>query len=223
MWIRRPVPGFPGYYVGNDGSMWSMWKLRHRPGKGRTGNEVYLSETLRQLKTKNSRGYRRVMLYKEGKPHEFGVHRLVLLVFVGACPEGKECCHKDGNPSNNHVSNLYWGTKSENTQDQIRHGTFQKIIEGSRKFHTGRKVTDEVKARISAAHKGKPKTQEHRDKVRANHWSKRPDAAEIAARAAAKNRGKKHSDEHKAKIAEGNRRRWAKWRKEQTETDDGSV
>lgn len=30
-------------------------------------------------------------------------------------PENKPCvCHKDNNPLNNHVDNLYWGTQAEN-------------------------------------------------------------------------------------------------------------
>jgi len=47
---------------------------------------------------------------------------MVLEAFVGPCPEGMECCHRDGNPANNHVGNLYWGTRSENLYDAVRHG-----------------------------------------------------------------------------------------------------
>lgn len=35
-------------------------------------------------------------------------------------PENKAyVCHKDNNPCNNHIDNLYWGTPSENTQQCI--------------------------------------------------------------------------------------------------------
>lgn len=34
-----------------------------------------------------------------------------------------ECCHDDGNPANNHLSNLKWGTKLDNADDKHRHGT----------------------------------------------------------------------------------------------------
>lgn len=51
------------------------------------------------------------------------VHRLVLEAFVGPCPEGHEVCHNDGDPTNNHVSNLRYGTVSDNRYDSVRHGT----------------------------------------------------------------------------------------------------
>lgn len=51
------------------------------------------------------------------------VHRLVLEAFVGPCPNGHECCHGDGDPSNNSLSNLRWDTSSANHYDMVRHGT----------------------------------------------------------------------------------------------------
>lgn len=51
------------------------------------------------------------------------VSRLVLMAFVGPCPAGKEACHKNGNPSDNRLSNLYWGTRTDNMADAKRHGT----------------------------------------------------------------------------------------------------
>ena len=50
-------------------------------------------------------------------------HRLVLDAFVGKCPDGMECCHNDGNPFNNHLSNLRWDTPKNNHADKIKHGT----------------------------------------------------------------------------------------------------
>lgn len=50
------------------------------------------------------------------------VHRLVLEAFCGRCPNGMECRHLDGDPSNNNISNLRWGTKKENVEDRRRHG-----------------------------------------------------------------------------------------------------
>lgn len=47
---------------------------------------------------------------------------LVLLAFVGPCPNGMECCHWDDDPSNNVLSNLRWGTKEDNARDAIRNG-----------------------------------------------------------------------------------------------------
>jgi hypothetical protein len=51
------------------------------------------------------------------------VHRLVLQAFVSECPEGMETRHLDGNPENNNLENLKWGTRLENANDRRKHGT----------------------------------------------------------------------------------------------------
>lgn len=51
------------------------------------------------------------------------VSHLVLTAFVGPRPEGKECCHWDGNPLNNSLENLRWDTHKSNMRDNIRIGT----------------------------------------------------------------------------------------------------
>lgn len=53
------------------------------------------------------------------------VHRLVLEAFVGPCPAGMECCHEDGDPGNNRLTNLRWDTHAGNMQDAVRHGTMR--------------------------------------------------------------------------------------------------
>jgi len=44
------------------------------------------------------------------------------MAFVGPCPEGMECRHLDGNPGNNNLENLAWGTREENMKDRVDHG-----------------------------------------------------------------------------------------------------
>ncbi len=49
------------------------------------------------------------------------VHRLVAEHFISPCPEpGMVVNHIDGNPFNNHVSNLEWVTVSENNKHYHR-------------------------------------------------------------------------------------------------------
>lgn len=100
----RPIPGAALNYEVSD------------HGRVRRGNRI--------LKTRSDDkwGYVRISLRMREGVRKMRVHRLVLMAFVGPCPDGRECCHKDGNPANNHVSNLYWGTKSDNIRDCIRHG-----------------------------------------------------------------------------------------------------
>lgn len=51
------------------------------------------------------------------------VHRLVALTYLGEPPIDKPLAlHKDGNKLNCDVSNLYWGNKSDNQLDTIKHG-----------------------------------------------------------------------------------------------------
>jgi len=63
-----------------------------------------------------------VILYCNGERHHRFVHRLVLESFVGPPPDGMVGLHRDDNPHNNHVSNLYWGTMRENALDRVRNG-----------------------------------------------------------------------------------------------------
>lgn len=103
----REIPGWPRYWVSNDGQI-----------VGRRG---------RLLKPSFSkRGYAFVSLPRNGafvnaQAIAVQVHKLVLLAFVGPKPEGMQCRHLDGNKVNNHISNLVWGTASENALDRIRH------------------------------------------------------------------------------------------------------
>ena len=78
-------------------------------------------------------GYIEYKLQTDGKAKGFPAHRLVLFAFVGPPPSDlHECAHWDGNPANNHVSNLRWATRSENAADRVRHGTHR---EGYKKFN----------------------------------------------------------------------------------------
>lgn len=77
----------------------------------------------RTLKEKNKKGRDvRVDLWKEGKPKTFLVHRLVAFAFIPTV-EGKESInHIDGDPRNNHVSNLEWCDHKENNNHAFNHG-----------------------------------------------------------------------------------------------------
>lgn len=67
-------------------------------------------------------GHLRVTIRREGRRMEAAVHRLVLEAFVGPCPPGMEALHRNGDPTDNRLENLRWGTRSENNLDRQRHG-----------------------------------------------------------------------------------------------------
>lgn len=52
------------------------------------------------------------------------VHKLVLQEFVGKRPDGLECCHNNGDPTDNRLSNIRWDTHRNNALDSKRHGSF---------------------------------------------------------------------------------------------------
>jgi excisionase family DNA binding protein len=73
--------------------------------------------------TVNEDGHVRVCLSAAGKHKSFYVHILVAGAFLGPCPEGQQVRHWDGNPRNNRLDNLLYGTPKENCEDRdIRHG-----------------------------------------------------------------------------------------------------
>lgn len=49
------------------------------------------------------------------------VHHLVMESHGKPRIDGLECRHMDGDPSNNNIENLEWGTRSENIMDFINH------------------------------------------------------------------------------------------------------
>ncbi len=49
-------------------------------------------------------------------------HVIVAETLIGPRPFGMQVCHNDGNPLNNHPSNLRWGTPKQNGEDKVRHG-----------------------------------------------------------------------------------------------------
>lgn len=113
----RPIEGFPGYRVGDDGSVWSCWK---RNGRNR---RLLCNEWVKMNPSPDGDGYLGVNLFRDGKPYRRKVHLLVLITFAGPRPDGLEACHNDGILSHCQLSNLRWDTHSSNIRDRLKHGT----------------------------------------------------------------------------------------------------
>lgn len=100
----REIPGSEGRYeVSDQGRVRS-----YRYHKQWHTEPLYLSTFVSNL------GYVYQRLYIAGTDKNHGVHRLVMLAFVG--PSELEVNHKDGNRQNNHISNLEYMTHRENTR-----------------------------------------------------------------------------------------------------------
>jgi hypothetical protein len=99
----RKVPGYPDYEVSNWGRIKSH---RQKPGilKHRYTHTGYDMAALHTV---------------DGMRCDVQVHRLVLMAFVGPCPEDMEACHNDGNTANNWIDNLRWDTHQSNMSERL--------------------------------------------------------------------------------------------------------
>lgn len=108
--IWKDIVGYIGsYMISNYGN------TKRLAGSYKCKNERILKPK------KNKSGHLRITLHKNDKPNYCYIHRLVLETFVGPCPIGMECRHLDGDPGNNKLENLKWGTRIENSQDSKDH------------------------------------------------------------------------------------------------------
>lgn len=123
-----PVVGYDGYEVSDLGQV-KTFKLR--PG------------IKAQMQTRS--GHLTVGLVdpQSNKIVTRLVHQLVLEAFVGPCPPGMVTLHGDGDPSNNGLGNLRYGTHQENSRDRESHG---RTARGEK--HGKAKLTDALAAQI---------------------------------------------------------------------------
>lgn len=110
----KPVVGFEGHYEVSD--------------KGRVRSLKSGTPQIRKL-TSTTKGYPQVKLCLDGEEHMCMVHHLVARAFLGDPPGpiglGGDCYevnHKDGDPTNNHVNNLEWCSRSENMKHGFEQG-----------------------------------------------------------------------------------------------------
>lgn len=114
LWL--PITDWSGYEVSDHG----RWRSVDRVIRTSRGERYCQGRILRQFV--DSKGYCYARARPHGKLVTRLIHALVLEAFVSPCPPGLECCHDDGNPGNNHVSNLRWDTHLANMADVRRHG-----------------------------------------------------------------------------------------------------
>jgi hypothetical protein len=98
---------YPGYLIGSHGEVMSTIKRQAR--------------ILSPIRLGNYVGYQ--MRDATGRLRKVYRHRIVAETFYGPCPSGMECRHLDGDPTNNDVLNLRWGTPRDNAADKAAHGT----------------------------------------------------------------------------------------------------
>lgn len=116
---------FPGYAVSYDYIRAYVWSCRRTvQQRGVVGSTSGIGDAWRERSpVPNTYGHHMVMLHRDRKQFTFLVHRLILEVFVGPCPQGMEARHGIAGKHCNLPSNLCWGTREENMADKLRDGT----------------------------------------------------------------------------------------------------
>jgi len=101
----KEIPGFSNYIINENGDIYS-----HISNK-------FLSQTI------FANGYKVVTIISDdGIKKKCSVHRLVAITFLPNENNFPVVLHKDNNKLNCHISNLKWGTYSENNSQAIRDG-----------------------------------------------------------------------------------------------------
>jgi hypothetical protein len=122
--IWKAIPGWENRYeVSNHGRVRSL--NRSTPSKNRHGQYCTRHYKGRVLVAGPGKlGYPVVTLSSGVKEQtRFAVHRLVAELFIGPPPPGTQVCHNNGDPLDNQVTNLRWGSAKENAADKMLHGT----------------------------------------------------------------------------------------------------
>lgn len=105
---RLPEP-YSDYAATRDGKIYSY----------KSGERVELSPW-----EHSSYGYLQIEINDDLKL----VHRLILRTFDRPPKDGEWARHLDGNPKNNAIDNLEWGTPTDNVRDKIKHGTSKRKL-----------------------------------------------------------------------------------------------
>lgn len=117
----RPVVGWAGFYEVSD--LGNVRTVAHVIERKNGRLYTVRSWSLRPHRFGHDRKHLAVSLARVGVIATRAVHQLVAEAFLGPRPAGQEVRHLDGNGLDNRRGNLAWGTRAENMQDSIRHGT----------------------------------------------------------------------------------------------------
>jgi hypothetical protein len=114
----RPVVGYEGFYEVSD-----LGRVRSLPHwrRSKANSRSFHAGRLLRLPIASG-GYPQAHLSMDGRTRCIHVHRLVAAAFIGGCPDGQLVRHLDGDPANNVLANLSYGTPHENQLDKVRHG-----------------------------------------------------------------------------------------------------
>ena len=140
--VWKDIPGYEGKYQASDKGRIRSLTRRVNIGGGRT--RLMRGRVLKPAASKKYDPHLSVVLGhgENGR----AVHVLVALAFLGPRPDGQDVRHLDGNPKNNRLDNLAYGTRAENIYDVTRIGKAWRKL-------TADDVND-IRSRIAHGEKG---------------------------------------------------------------------
>lgn len=122
----KDIKDFPAYRIDTNGDVWSCWKQKGISIKGKIGfqgTRSVLSTKWKKMRRDKATYYLSVELRKNKNSYKKNIHRLLAQMFIPNPKNKPLVCHKNGNPRDNRIENLYWGTVQENASDRAKHGT----------------------------------------------------------------------------------------------------
>jgi len=113
--LWKKITEFDTYSVSEEGKVWrDEHEMTYSNGRVRT-----MPEKEKQIQVRPKTGYNTVNLFKKQKYRQLYVHRLVAEAFIPNPDNLPQVNHKDGDKSNNHVSNLEWCSALHNMRHSV--------------------------------------------------------------------------------------------------------
>jgi len=112
--VWKDIPGYENYYkVSNTWKVFMKWKFKMNHSK-----KIYINPI--ELKISSNWKYKHCFVRLNWK--KFYIHRLVAQAFLWLEIEEKKLfvCHKDDNPKNNCVNNLFLWSCKDNHDDMVK-------------------------------------------------------------------------------------------------------
>ena len=120
--IWKDIPNYEGYQASNLGRIRTYNKVTY----GIYGERHWQNRILKYKSQKDYKTGYRVTLWRDGKPKDFLVARLVATTFLkNLIDTDMTVNHKDGNRLNNKVENLEWLSRADNIRYGFENGQYK--------------------------------------------------------------------------------------------------
>jgi len=174
---QKYCPSYWGYSVTEDGRVFTH-RRRFGLGQGNGGGVVVDWSYQRELKPSEGHGgYLYVSISTTRGQRSIPLHGLLTDAFIGLRPKGKQVRHLNGNPQDNRLANLVYGTNKDNASDRMRCGKhtigeshgMAKLTEGD--IHWIRKLREAGESYAAISNRYGVSTSAIKDIIKGRRWS----------------------------------------------------